>query len=157
MTLRHARASWFSRASATPISGDNGDKTNQGNPNMRPSVRISGTGAEFINIDFDGGNDKPASPGNPLNQRSTCIGYSQNPVNSVLAHNWIHNCGIPASVSAGDADAHCVYTSNAGNGGIIRDNLIWGCSESGINAYGTSGGPHNVLIKDNILLITGET
>jgi hypothetical protein len=97
MTLRHARGSWFSRASATPISGDNGDKTNQSNPNMRPSVRISGTGAEFINIDFDGGNDKPASPRNPLNQRSTCIGYSQNPVNSVLAHNWIHASNIKTS------------------------------------------------------------
>ncbi len=36
-----------------------------------------------------------------------------------------------------------------------RDNLIWGCSESGINAYGTSVGPHNVLIEDNILWNSG--
>jgi hypothetical protein len=36
------------------------------------------------------------------------------------------------------------YTSNAGNGGAITDNLFWECGESEINAYGTQVGPANM-------------
>jgi hypothetical protein len=128
-----------------------GDTTNQGNPNMRPSLRVSGNAMEIINMDLAGGNDLPNGGGNNLNTRSTCVAYSGNPTNSLIEHSWIHNCGIPAAVSAGDADAHCIYTTNAGNGGIIRDNLIWDCAESGIHGYGSSVGAKNMLFEDNIL------
>ena len=105
---------------------------------------------EVINMDFAGGNDLPNGVGNNLNTRSTCITHSQSPTNSLIEHSWIHNCGIPAAVSAGDADAQCIYTLNAGNGGIIRDNLIWDCAEAGILAFG-SPGAKNMIIEDNIL------
>jgi hypothetical protein len=131
-----------------------GDTTNQGNPNMRPSLRVSGNAMEVINMDVAGGNDLPNGVGNNLNTRSTCIAYSQSPTNSLIEHSWIHNCGIPAAVSAGDADAQCIYAFNAGNGGIIRDNLIWDCAEAGILAYG-SPGAKNMIIEDNILWRSG--
>jgi hypothetical protein len=131
-----------------------GDTTNQGNPNMRPSLRVSGNAMEVINMDVAGGNDLPNGVGNNLNTRSTCIAYSQSPTNSLIEHSWIHNCGIPAAVSAGDADAQCIYTLNAGNGGIIRDNLIWDCAEAGILAFG-SPGAKNMIIEDNILWRSG--
>jgi len=118
---------------------------------MRPSLRVSGNAMEIINMDFAGGNDLPNGVGNDLINRSTCIGYAQSPTNSLIEHSWIHNCGLSAAVSAGDADAHCIYPSNAGNGGIIRDNLIWDCAESGINAYGGSVGPRNMLFENNII------
>jgi hypothetical protein len=109
---------------------------------------------EVINMDFAGGNDLPNGVGNNLNTRSTCIAYSESPTNSLIEHSWIHNCGIPAAVSAGDADAQCIYAFNAGNGGIIRDNLIWNCAEAGILAYG-SPGAKNMIIEDNILWRSG--
>jgi hypothetical protein len=140
-----------------PSSG--GGLTNAGNPNMMPVYRVAGSDVLFTNNDVDGGNDDPTvvSGSNPLNKRSTCIGYQQNPIRSTVSHNWIHNCGVLAANSAsGSPDAHGLYTSNAANGGTVSDNFFWGNAEVGLNAFGVSVGPHGVLFEDNILWDNGK-
>jgi Bacterial Ig-like domain len=135
-----------------PASG--GGVTNAGNPNMMPVYSVAGSDVLFTNNDVDGGNDDRTvvSGSNPLNKRSTCIGYHQDPIRSTVSHNWIHNCGVLAANSAsGGPDAHGLYTSNAANGGTVSDNFIWGNAEVGLNAFGTSVGPHGVIFEDNIV------
>jgi hypothetical protein len=134
-----------------------GGLTNQGNPNMRPVYAVAGSDVLFTNNEIDGGNDDPTVvPGsNPYNKRSTCIGYHQNPIRSVVSQNWIHNCGVLAANSAGGPDSHGLYTNSAGNGGTVSDNLIWGNAENGISGYG-SVGPHGVIFEDNILWDNGR-
>jgi hypothetical protein len=135
-----------------PASG--GGLTNAGNPDMKPVYSVAGSDVLFTNNDVDGGNDDQAvaSGSNPLNKRSTCIGYHQNPIRSTVSHNWIHNCGVLAASSAsGNPDASGLYTSNAANGGTVSDNFIWGNAEVGLNAFGTSVGPHGVIFEDNIV------
>jgi hypothetical protein len=136
-----------------PNPGCGSDTTNQGNPNMRPTVRMSGNNMQLINVHADGHNDTPNDGvGNPANTRSTFVGYAQDPTNSLIEHSWIHNWGIPANISAGDDDAHCIYASNALNGGTIRDSIIWSCSESGINNYQSS---RNMLWENLIMFNSG--
>ena len=135
-----------------PASG--GGLTNAGNPDMKPVYSVAGSDVLFTNNDVDGGNSDPTvvSGSNPLNKRSTCIGYHQDPIRSTVSHNWIHNCGVLAANSAsGNPDAHGLYTSNAANGGTVSDNFIWGNAEVGLNAFGTSVGPHGVIFEDNVL------
>ena len=135
-----------------PASG--GGLTNAGNPDMKPVYSVAGSDVLFTNNDVDGGNDDQAvaSGSNPLNKRSTCIGYHQNPIRSTVSHNWIHNCGVLAANSAsGNPDAHGLYLNSAANGGTVSDNFIWGNAEAGLNAFGTSVGPHGVIFEDNVL------
>jgi Bacterial Ig-like domain len=135
-----------------PASG--GGLTNGGNPDMMPVYSVAGSDVLFTNNDVDGGNqDRTVVSGsNPLNKRSTCIGYHQDPIRSTASENWIHNCGVLASSSAsGSPDGHGLYTSNAANGGTVSDNFVWGNAEVGINAFGASVGPHGVIFEDNIL------
>ena len=135
-----------------PASG--GGLTNAGNPDMKPVYSVAGSDVLFTNNDVDGGNDDQAvaSGSNPLNKRSTCIGYHQNPLRSTVSHNWIHNCGVLAANSAsGNPDAHGLYLNSAANGGTVSDNFIWGNAEVGLNAFGTSVGPHGVIFEDNVL------
>jgi len=136
-----------------PASG--GGLTNQGNPNMRPVYSVAGSDVLVTNNEIDGGNDDPTVvPGsNPYNKRSTCIGYHQNPIRSVVSNNWIHNCGVLAANSAGGPDAHGLYPNSAGNGGTVSDNLIWGNAENGINGF---SGPHGVIFENNILWDNGR-
>jgi hypothetical protein len=140
-----------------PASG--GGLTNAGNPDMRPVYSVAGSDVLFTNNDVDGGNDDQTvvSGSNPLNKRSTCIGYHQDPLRSTVSHNWIHNCGVLAASSAsGNPDAHGLYTSNAANGGTVSDNFIWGNAEVGLNAFGASGGPRGVIFEDNIVWDNGK-
>jgi hypothetical protein len=135
-----------------PASG--GGLTNAGNPDMKPVYSVAGSDVLFTNNDVDGGNDDQAvaSGSNPLNKRSTCIGYHQDPIRSTVSHNWIHNCGVLAANSAsGNPDAHGLYLNSAANGGTVSDNFIWGNAEVGLNAFGTSVGPHGVIFEDNVL------
>jgi hypothetical protein len=135
-----------------PASG--GGLTNAGNPDMKPVYAVAGSDVLVTNNDVDGGNDDPTvvSGSNPLNKRSTCIGYHQSPIRSTVSHNWIHNCGVLAANSAsGEPDAHGLYTNAAANGGTVSDNFIWGNAEVGLNAFGASVGPHGVIFEDNIL------
>jgi hypothetical protein len=140
-----------------PASG--GGLTNQGNPNMRPVYSVAGSDVLVTNNEIDGGNDDPTvvSDSNPYNKRSTCIGYHQDPIGSIVSNNWIHNCGVLAANSAGgQPDAHGLYTNRAGNGGTVSDNLIWGNAENGINGFGASVGPQGVIFEDNILWDNGR-
>jgi hypothetical protein len=91
-----------------------------------------------------------------MNMRSTCVGYKHNPVRSTVAKNWIHNCGVLGPYSNGQPDAHGLYTSNAANGEMVSDNLIWGNAEQGINGYGSSIGPHGVIFEGNVLWGNGR-
>jgi hypothetical protein len=146
---------YFDARYEAPASG--GGLTNQGNPNMRPVYSVAGSNVLFTNNEIDGGNDDlTVLPGsNPYNKRSTCIGYHQSPISSVVSHNRIHNCGVLAANSAGGPDSHGLYTNSAGNGGIVSDNLIWGNAENGISGYG-SVGPHRVIFENNILWDNGR-
>jgi hypothetical protein len=133
-----------------------GGLTNAGNPDMKPVYSVAGSDVLFTNNDVDGGNDDRTvvSGSNPLNKRSTCIGYHQDPIRSTVSHNWIHNCGVLAANSAsGKPDAHGLYTSNAANGGTVSDNYIWGNAEVGLNAF---GGPRGVIFEDNIVWDNGK-
>jgi hypothetical protein len=125
---------------------------------MKPSIHIAGSDTLFINNHVYGGNDATNAPSGarPMNMRSTCVGYKDNPIRSAVAKNWIHNCGVLRPYSAGQPDAHGLYTSNAANGGVVSDNLIWGNAEQGINGYGTSVGPHRVIFEGNILWDNGR-
>jgi hypothetical protein len=146
---------YFDARYEAPASG--GGLTNQGNPNMRPVYAVAGSDVLFTNNEIDGGNDDltvdPRS--NPYNKRSTCIGYHQSPIRSVVSNNWIHNCGVLAANSAGGPDAHGLYTNSAGNGGTVSNNLIWGNAENGISGFG-SVGPHGVIFENNILWDNGR-
>jgi hypothetical protein len=133
--------------------------TNQGNPNMRPSMHVAGSDTLVTNNDFAGGNDLGAGPtgARPLNSRSTCVGYERSPVRSTFTRNWVHNCGVLAANSASGApDAHGLYTSQAGNGGTVSDNFFWGNAEQGINGFGVSVGPRGVIFEDNVFWDNGR-
>jgi len=132
--------------------------TNRGNPDMEPSIHIAGSDTLFTNNHVYGGNNATNAPSGarPMNMRSTCVGYKHNLVRSTVPKNWIHNCGVLGPYSNGQPDAPGLYTSNAANGGVVSDNLIWGNAEQGINGYGSSIGPHGVMFEGNVLWGNGR-
>ena len=132
--------------------------TNRGNPDMEPSIHIAGSDTLFTNNHVYGGNNATNAPSGarPMNMRSTCVGYKHSPVRSTVPKNWIHNCGVLGPYSNGQPDAPGLYTSNAANGGVVSDNLIWGNAEQGINGYGSSIGPHGVIFEGNVLWGNGR-
>jgi hypothetical protein len=80
------------------------------NPNMKSIYHVAGSDVLITNNEIDGGKDDPSivSGSQPYNKRQTCMGYTDNPIRSVISKNWFHNCRVNPQHSAdGDDGSHC--------------------------------------------------